>query len=123
MRLLIDTHILLWLNHGQENLSASQMAAISDSRNEVFVSAVSIWEIAVKRAKGLVRFEGRIQSVVDDLGFLHLPVSAIHAEEIAGLPMHHRDPFDRMLIAQSRMEQMTLVTSDATIRKYPVVCL
>jgi PIN domain nuclease of toxin-antitoxin system len=123
MRLLIDTHILLWLNSGQENLTSDQMAVLSDPTNEVFVSAVTVWEIVVKRAKGLIRFDGRIESMVESQGFQHLPVSAAHAEGIAELPMYHRDPFDRMLIAQSRIEQMTLITSDAAIRKYPVVCL
>ena len=100
-RLLLDTHAFLWWLSQVSRLTAAARAAIADPRNEVFVSAVSGWEIAVKKAKGKLTAPDNLAAMVDTRGFTHLPLTYHHAEQAAVLPMHHRDPFDRFLVAQS----------------------
>ena len=98
-------------------------AAIADADNEVFVSAASAWEIAVKRAAGKLDAEVDIPSALERSYFLELPISVLHAVAAAELPRHHTDPFDRVLIAQARLEDLMLVTDDATIAEYDVIRL
>ena len=120
MRLLLDSHVLLWFLWQSPLLGARATVAIADPDNEVFVSAASIWEIALKRAKALLDAPGNLSSVVEQAGFVPLPLSLMHAEQAAMLPVHHRDPFDRMLIAQAQAEGLVLVTRDAHIRRYGI---
>lgn len=87
------------------------------------MSAISIYELAMKRQRGHLKFEGTIEGLVEHHRFENLPVSAEHCQEAAALPMLHRDPFDRILIAQARLEQLALVTDDAMIRRYSVTTL
>ena len=94
-RLLLDTHAFLWWVSEVSRLTAGARAAIADPRNDVFVSAVSGWEIAVKKAKGKLTAPDNLAAMVDTRGFTHLPLTYHHAEQAAVLPMHHRDPFDR----------------------------
>ena len=94
-RLLLDTHAFLWWVSEVSRLTAGARAAIADPRNDVFVSAVSGWEIAVKKAKGKLTAPDNLAAMVDTKGFTHLPLTYHHAEQAAVLPMHHRDPFDR----------------------------
>ena len=101
MRVLIDTHILLWWDRELRSLSRPLRAAIEDEANDIFVSAASIWEIAIKRATGKLSLSRSIVDVVSELGFDILPVTGSHAEHAGGLPRHHNDPFDRMIIAQA----------------------
>jgi PIN domain nuclease of toxin-antitoxin system len=90
-----------------------------DSDNEVFVSAASIWEIAIKAALGQIKGDpAAIQAAVDPSGFIELPITGKHAVQVSKLPPHHRDPFDRMLIAQSLVEPMKLLTHDQTLTAY-----
>lgn len=89
----------------------------------MFVSAVSAWEIAIKRSLGKLRVEGDVAEWIEGEQFTELPVRGVHAVEAESLPLLHRDPFDRMLIAQTRHERMTLVTSDAKIARYEVEIL
>ena len=119
-RLLLDTHAFLWWVSEVARLTAGARAAIADPRNEVFVSAVSGWEIAVKKAKGKLTAPDNLAAMVDTGGFTHLPLTYHHAEQAAVLPMHHRDPFDRFLVAQSQAEGLILVTRDRNIPKYGV---
>ncbi len=119
-RLLLDTHAFLWWVSDWEKIAEPTREAIADPQNEVFVSAVSGWEIAIKKAKGRLVAPSNLAAVVEEKGFAHLPLTFEQAERVAVLPPHHRDPFDRMLIAQAQVEGLVLVTRDARISLYRV---
>ena len=119
-RLLLDTHAFVWWLTEVSKLTEGARAAIVDPRNEVFVSAVTGWEVAVKRAKGRMTAPDNLTAMVDEKGFTHLPLTFHHAEQAGSLPMHHKDPFDRCLIAQAQAEGLVLVTRDARILLYGV---
>ena len=119
-RLLLDTHAFVWWVTDVSKLAEGARAAIADPRNEVFVSAITGWEVAVKRAKGRMTAPDNLSAMVDEKGFTHLPLTFHHAEQAGNLPMHHRDPFDRFLIAQAQAEGLVLVTRDARIPLYGV---
>ena len=123
MRLLIDTHILLWADERPRLIVRPLRVAMRDQANEVVVSAATVWEIAIKRAIGKLRFDQPVVAAVLALGFEILPVAGVHAEHAGGLPRHHDDPFDRMLIAQAYLEGMVLGTQDGRMRPYGVVTL
>lgn len=120
MRLLLDTHTFLWWLIDVANLTAVTRTAIADPGNDVFVSAVTGWEIAVKKARGKLTAPDNLSAMIEEKGFRHLPLTFHHAEQAGRLPMHHRDPFDRFLIAQAQAEGLTLVTRDARVRRYGV---
>ena len=120
LRLLLDTHVLLWALEDHPDLAPSIRSAIVDPTNEVFVSAASVWEIAIKRALGKLEAPNRLVSVIEESGLSELVVTSIHAEQAGGLPMHHRDPFDRMLVAQAQVEGLSIVTKDSRIPLYGV---
>ncbi|MBA4379712.1 MAG: PIN domain nuclease [Anaerolinea sp.] len=124
MRVLIDTHTFLWWNTEAPQLSARAREIIADGRNEVFLSAASAWEIALKTAKGKLTLpEDPARYVVSRMGlyrFQALPVQVNHALRVYDLPRHHDDPFDRLLIAQSQLEGLPLVTVDSEIERYEV---
>lgn len=120
MRLLIDTHIFLWWDRQLRRVARPLRAAIEDAENDVYLSAASVWEIAVKRALGKLDFEQPIVESAARLGFKILPVSGGHAEHAGALPRHHNDPFDRLLIAQAVIEEMALGTQDPRMRPYGV---
>ena len=122
-RLLLDTHVLMWSLSDPAKLGAAARSALRDSENEVLVSAGSIWEIAIKRASGKLRAPEHLRSGIEQQGFQHLPMTFVHAERAGSLPLHHRDPFDRMLIAQAQIENLMLVTADARIAHYEVPIL
>ena len=123
MNLLLDTHILLWWLDGSPRLPDRAEKAIADVDNLVAVSAVTIWEIRIKEALGKLRIAPDFYGVIQQQGFELLAVSADHAYAVGDLPMIHRDPFDRMLIAQARMEGLAVVTRDAVFRRYDVPVL
>jgi PIN domain nuclease of toxin-antitoxin system len=119
--LLVDTHVLLWLLFGNRDaVSARAEDALSDGLTPVSISAVSIWEIAVKRSIGKLEIGDAWTLAVTALGFDPMPVTARHAAEVERLPWHHRDPFDRLLVAQARLEDHALVSADARLEKYGV---
>ena len=120
MRLLLDSHALIWSLWRSPLLGARARDAITDQGNEVFVSAATVWEIALKRRRGQLEAPENLSVVVERSGFIALPLSLFHAEQAAALPMHHRDPFDRMLVAQAQAEGLVLVTRDAHIRRYGI---
>lgn len=122
-RLLLDTHALVWWSSDVPQLNSLAHDEIADPRNEVFVSAITGWEIAVKRAQGRISAPDNLGTVIEDRGFTHLPLTFRHAEQAGNLPMHHRDPFDRFLVAQAQIEGLVLVTRDARIRLYDVPTL
>lgn len=119
-RLLLDTHALVWWLSDVSRLSQAARAAIAEPRNDIFVSAISGWEIAVKRAKGRMTAPDHLSEMIEERGFNHLPLTFHHAEQAGLLPMHHRDPFDRLLVAQAQAEGLVLVTRDARIPHYGI---
>jgi PIN domain nuclease of toxin-antitoxin system len=123
VRVLIDTHIFLWWDQQLRRLSRPLRAAIEDETNEIVVSAATIWEIAIKRAIGKLRFDRPIVTAVLALGFEILPVAGAHAEHAGALPPHHNDPFDRLMIAQAYLERMVLGTQDRRMLPYGVATL
>lgn len=120
MRLLLDTHALVWWDARDSRLPARLHDAIAAAENQVFVSAASVWEIALKRAAGKLLFGGSVAKVIEAHGFQPLPISIAHAEWAGSLDRIHNDPFDRMLIAQANLEGMPLVTLDEQILRYRV---
>jgi PIN domain nuclease of toxin-antitoxin system len=122
MRLLLDTHILLWGAIEPERLSLMARALIESPDNEMVFSALSIWEIAIKSGLGRADFRidaGALRRSLFDNGYAELAVTGAHAATLVGLPPIHKDPFDRMLVAQTIVEGFTLLTSDPTVAKYP----
>jgi PIN domain nuclease of toxin-antitoxin system len=117
MRLLIDTHLLLWMLYAPAKLSAPARRQIEKS--DVFVSAASIWEISIKTSLGkLAANSAEVLAAVEPTGFSLLPISGEHAARVADLPLHHRDPFDRLLVAQAQLEPMGLLSNDGVLRAY-----
>ena len=119
MNLLLDTHIFLWWRANEPRLGAEARTAISDA-DVVFVSVASAWEVAIKMSLGKLRLEGRFGDGVDQSGFRPLPITFEHAEHVSSLPPHHRDPFDRLLIAQALSEGLTVVTGDRKFKPYKI---
>lgn len=117
MNLLLDTHTFLWWD--EDKLPKSVVRRIQ-SADEVYVSAVSAWEVAIKAALGKITVRESFATAVADYGFAPLAISLDHADAVRSLPMHHRDPFDRLLVAQAQLEGLTLVTRDASIALYDV---
>jgi PIN domain nuclease of toxin-antitoxin system len=117
-RLLLDTHTLLWWLADDPRLGQEARGLIADGANEVYVSAASAWEISIKKAIGKLKAPDDLDSVVQDEGFSQLEISFFHGERAGELSPLHRDPFDRMLIAQAQAEGLDIVTSDAMLGKY-----
>jgi PIN domain nuclease of toxin-antitoxin system len=121
VRWLLDTHILLWWIEDDPKLGADLRATIADPANEVVVSAATLWEAAIKRALGKLRFETPVLLAALIRGGIEvLPVTADHALAAGDLPRHHDDPFDRMLVTQAIAHGLTLITRDSWLRAYPV---
>jgi len=123
LQLLLDTHAFLWWLGDDPKLGPQARATIGDGGNAVFVSAASAWEIAVKRASGKLDAPGDIAAWIAKSDFSELPIEVEHAIAAAELPRHHTDPFDRMLIAQARLEELTLVAHDDELARYDVAIL
>ena len=120
MKLLLDTHVVLWWLDDQNLMADDAVEAISEPENQVLVSAVVAWEIAIKRGLGKLTAPHNLEAVIASAGFDHLPITLSHALGIEALPGHHRDPFDRLLVAQAMLENCTLVTRDDMVKKYSV---
>jgi len=123
LKLLLDTHTMIWVFSAPDRLSAQARNAISAGENEVFVSVISPWEVAIKRSKKQFRAPDDLGDAVEAHSFQLLPVLLRHTEAIDSLPGHHGDPFDRMLVAQAIVDGLTLVTSDRALRRYPAATL
>jgi PIN domain nuclease of toxin-antitoxin system len=119
-RLLVDTHVLLWWLTDDLALSPVARDAIADPVNEPLVSAASLWEIAIKRSLDKLTAPDDLPDRIVDEGFRWLPVSANHAWQVRELPLHHRDPFDRILVAQALIERLPVITTDAHFGQYGV---
>ena len=124
MRALLDTHAFLWWITGDERLSGRISQAIADGRNEMFVSAASVWEIAIKGRLGRLSIPGDpgkfIGGQIAENCFRGLPIVAEHALRVWTLPDHHRDPFNRMLVAQAQVEGLALVSRDPQVAQYDI---
>lgn len=118
-RLLLDTHVFLWWRGIPAELRKEARTAIAEAEI-VFVSAATAWEAAIKSSLGRLELPATVEEGVEESGFERLPVTFAHAERVAHLPLHHRDPFDRMLVAQAQVEELTLVTRDEGLRAYEV---
>lgn len=121
MRILLDTHLLLWAMAASRKLPRDVRSKLLDPHNDIYYSAASLWEIAIK--SGLQRPDFRIDidtlmEALEASGFIELPITAAHAAGVARLPPIHKDPFDRLLIAQSMAEPLTLLTNDAVLADY-----
>ncbi len=123
MSLLLDTHILLWWLSDDPLLPAAARGAISSPDNEVMVSAAAVWEIAIKKAVGRLEVPDNLLEVITTSDFQTLEITASHALLAGGLPPHHSDPFDRMMIAQASAENLTLVSIDGRFPQYDVELL
>ena len=121
MRVLLDTHLLLWAVAGSDRLPGQAQALLEDGANEVYCSAASLWEIAIKLGLRRPDFEvdlPTLRSVLPEMAIEELPVTGSHTEKLVELPPIHKDPFDRMLIAQSMTEPLLLLTNDAILARY-----
>jgi PIN domain nuclease of toxin-antitoxin system len=123
LRLLVDAHVLIWLATEPERVPGRIVAAIAEETNEKLVSAVTAFEIEVKRLAGRLPVPRRLVSALLDAGYIELPLHFAHSIEAARLPRIHRDPFDRMLVGQARVEGLTIVSADKRIRRYDVPVL
>jgi PIN domain nuclease of toxin-antitoxin system len=122
MKFLLDTHLLIWAVTEDRRLSIRAFDLITDTQNEIFFSVLSLWEIAIKRGQNRPDFlydPRTVRRALLDNGYQELPILSQHVVDIDSLPLIHKDPFDRLLIAQSMAEGITLLTADATVAKYP----
>ena len=119
MNLLLDTHILLWYITGNETLAADWRSSIQSTDNQKWISMASLWEMAIKSSLGKLTLSAPLDQLIPE-GFRILPIDLIHVLAYQRLPLHHRDPFDRMLIAQAQVENLTLMTHDANFRLYGI---
>lgn len=123
MKLLLDTHTVVWFLGGDERLSASARMHLTDGANRVLLSAAVVWEVAIKRSLGKLKMPEDYVSLLLNAGAQPLPVSLDHAAAIEHLPPHHRDPFDRMLVTQATVEGAAVVSRDDALRPYGVTLL
>ena len=126
MKYLLDTHVILWIAENNPLLSDKAKAAILDEHTEKFVSIVSAWEVAIKLGTHKLHLEGGLHEffrMIDDNGFITLSVEREYLQLISQFPDHHKDPFDRLIIATAISENMTIITADENIHKYNVPCL
>jgi PIN domain nuclease of toxin-antitoxin system len=120
--LLLDTHTLLWALRG-EPMTDESVARITDPEEQVWVSAATVWEASIKAAIGKLYLDGSLIDAASQKDFRLLAITAEHGEAAGRLPPHHRDPFDRMLIAQARLQGLTIVTRDRAFEPYDVTVL
>ncbi len=123
MRLLLDTHTLLWWLADDPALREDAREAIADGDTYVAVSAASAWEISIKRALGKLEAPDDLEQQIDRHRFAKLPITIPHAVRAGGLPQHHSDPFDRLLVAQAQLEELRLVSRDTSLSRYGIETL
>lgn len=121
-RFLLDTHIFIWWMEGKK-LGADISNLLQNPESVIFLSAVSVWEMVVKKAKGKLRLPQDWKKTIKDSRFEILPINLEYALTLESLPLHHNDPFDRMLIAQVKAESLTMITTDSKIKRYKIPIL
>ena len=117
-RYILDSHILIWWLADAPELTIESKLIIENADNEIYISAASVWEISIKQKMGKLYVSDNLLQIIADSGFNLLSMTAKHAEYAAKLPMHHRDPFDRMLIAQASIEEVCLISHDSIFKNY-----
>jgi PIN domain nuclease of toxin-antitoxin system len=124
MRVLLDTHALYWYIEGDPQLSATAQTLIQDASNEILISPASYWEIAIKVSIGKWKLNRPYEDFIDiglnKYGFQILPILPAHTARLIGMPFHHKDPFDRLLIAQAMAEAIPIISGDAVLDSYPI---
>ena len=123
MRILLDTHTFIWFLEGDRTIPPSSRELIEDRTNQCFISSVSLWEMTVKSSLGKLEMSidlNQLSQLLTDLDIELLPIRIEHLSTLATLPFHHRDPFDRLIIAQAISESKTLISNDNQFEKYPV---
>ena len=126
MRLLVDTHILLWFLEGNNLLSAARRQIIAEPQNDVFVSIASLWDTAIQISIGKLTLTASLADVIKQISAENieiLPISPAHILQVSTLPFHHRDPFDRLIIAQAQIEKLSVITEDQNFADYKVKIL
>lgn len=123
MRLLVDTQAVIWAATASPRLSAAARDVLEDGANQAFCSVITLWEVAIKEAVGKLELDVDLRDWLAERDIVELSVHGDHARTFADLPLHHRDPFDRMLVAQARHEGLTLVTADRRLERYSVAVL
>ena len=123
MSYLLDTHVFLWAQTDDPQLGPLTREVVEDGAIDVWLSVASAWEIAIKASRGRLEIPDDLVGAVHEADFPLLPVGLAHAAEVVDLPHHHRDPFDRMLVAQARVEGLTLITADEALAAYDVELL
>lgn len=120
-RLLVDTNVVVWMLLGDRaRVTDTAKAALEDDRNSILVSAASVWEIAIKRSLGKLRITDGWVRALGRVGLEPLPVTALHAAAVESLPWHHRDPFDRLLVAQAQIDEIGVITADPQLSRYGI---
>ncbi len=119
-RILLDTHALIWWFNGDEKLGINAREQISNPENNIYVSAATVWEMSIKQQMGKLVAPEDIESKVEQAGFNSLPISLFHGQQAGKLPLHHKDPFDRMLIAQAQAEGLQILTKDEHFPAYGI---
>ena len=120
-RLLLDTHAFLWwISEHYQMLGEKVIAAVENSDNQIYVSAATPWEISIKKNLGKLKAPDDISSIIDDEGFEEMAITGFHGEQAGDLPNYHKDPFDRVIIAQAQAEGLVIVTNDAQFAKYGI---
>ena len=124
MKLLLDTHVFIWMNNSPNKLSARFCQYCEQGEDEFFLSMVTPWEIQIKQQLGKLKVAPVISKLIEknrqENNIKLLPIELVHIETLSEIPLYHKDPFDRLLIAQARFEKMTLITADEKIRKYDI---
>lgn len=123
MRYLLDTHVVLWWLADPKNIKTKTQKIISNTENEIFISSVSFWEMAIKKSIGRLTLPYNIIETLMQDGFKILPILAAECLSVSDLPLLHADPFDRLLIMQSKLNDLVLITNDQKISMYPVITL
>jgi PIN domain nuclease of toxin-antitoxin system len=119
-RILLDTHALIWWLNGDNKLGLNAIEQISNPENDIYVSAATVWEMSIKQQMGKLVAPEDIESKVEQAGFSALPITLFHGQQAGKLPLHHKDPFDRMLIAQSQAEGLQILTKDEHFPAYGI---
>ena len=119
-RILLDTHALIWWLDGDNKLGLNAIEQISNPENDIYVSAATVWEMSIKQQMGKLVAPEDIESKVEQAGFSALPITLFHGQQAGKLPLHHKDPFDRMLIAQAQAEGLQIITQDKKFSSYGI---
>lgn len=122
-RYLLDTHTFLWWLKNSKMLGGECIKTISNPDNDIYVSAVNLWEISIKKKIGKLKAPGNLVSISEEKGFLPLPITLTDGEELYRLPLLHKDPFDRMLVVQALNNHLTIITNDESITQYEILTI